>query len=180
MFLKGLFDLPMGGAINEPAEIRLTGKRGNSVKKMKAGDHWLDEFVPYQIYRTANCLNELMRRRLKNTGINIARWRVLSILKAFGTLSITDIVELTLMQQPTISRVVNQLDKQGLIERGSSSSDSRFVNVTLTKQGLEAFETIYPAAQRHQDRAFDGFSSDEIKDFLAYLKRIQVNISDFG
>ncbi len=46
-----------------------------------------------------------------------SQWRVISVLKAYGALSIGEIVEATLMEQPTISRVVARLEKTDLVAR---------------------------------------------------------------
>ena len=80
------------------------------------------------------------------------------------------------MEQPSISRIVTQLEREGLARRNVSSEDSRVVNVSLTAAGEKAFKEIYPTAQRHQKRALTGFSRKEIDVLTGYLRRIQDNI----
>ena len=140
------------------------------------GDRWLQNFIPYLIYRITNQLNQRLRGRLRKSGINISRWRVLSVLRARGELTLGRIVDLTAMDQPAVSRVVAQLEQEGLALRAVSTKDSRFVNVNLTPAGEQAFQDIYPAAQRHQERALSGFSKKEIASLKSFLRRIQENI----
>ncbi|MFQ5982073.1 MAG: MarR family winged helix-turn-helix transcriptional regulator [Woeseiaceae bacterium] len=140
------------------------------------GDKWLQNFVPYLMYRITNQLNRRIRSRLRKSDINITRWRVLGTLRAYGELSLGRIVELTAMEQPSVSRVVAQLEREGLAKREISTNDSRFVNVTLTPAGVKAFQAIYPTAQRHQERALSGFSKKEINTLKSFLRRIQTNI----
>lgn len=140
------------------------------------GDEWLRTFVPYLLYRTSNQLNQRIRSRLRKSGVNLARWRVLAVLRAYGRLSLGRIVELTVMQQPSISRIVTQLEREGLAKRSVSKKDSRVVHVRLTAAGDKAFDEIYPTAQRHQEHALSGFTKKEIKTLIAYLRRIQDNI----
>jgi DNA-binding MarR family transcriptional regulator len=140
------------------------------------GDKWLRTFVPYLLYRTSNQLNQRIRTRLRKSGVNLARWRVLAVLRAYGELNLGRIVELTVMEQPSISRIVTQLEREGLARRNVSSEDSRVVNVSLTAAGEKAFKEIYPTAQRHQKRALTGFSRKEIDVLTGYLRRIQDNI----
>lgn len=140
------------------------------------GDEWLRTFVPYLLYRTSNQLNRRIRSRLRKAGVNIARWRVLAVLHAYGTLNLGSIVELTAMEQPSISRVVSQLERDGLAKRDVSAEDSRVVNVSLTKAGEKAFRSIYPTAQKHQEQALQGFSEDEVAMLASFLRRIQHNI----
>jgi DNA-binding MarR family transcriptional regulator len=106
----------------------------------------------------------------------MARWRVLAVLRAYGKLNLGRIVDLTAMEQPSISRIVTQLEREGLAKRKVSTEDSRVVYVSLTAAGEKAFKEIYPTAQRHQKRALSGFSEKEIDTLTKYLQRIQDNI----
>ena len=142
----------------------------------KSGDRWLHNFVPYLLYRITNQLNRRLRSRLRKEGINISRWRVLAVLRGYGKLTMSRIVELTVMEQPSVSRIVAQLEQEGLVRRKAGMKDSRFVNVTLTAAGERAFQSIYPAARLHQELALQGFSAGEIETLTGYLRRIQANI----
>jgi len=140
------------------------------------GDKWLHDFVPYLIYRITNQLNQRLRGRLRKSGINISRWRVLSVLRAHGELTLGRIVDLTAMDQPAVSRVVAQLEEEGLALRQVSIVDSRFVHVSLTPAGDAAFREVYPTAQKHQEQALSGFSRKEFDTLKLFLQRIQENI----
>ncbi len=140
------------------------------------GDKWLRTFVPYLLYRTSSQLNQRIRTRLRKTGVNLARWRVLAVLRAYGKLSLGRIVEVTVMEQPSISRIVTQLEREGLAKRKASADDSRVVYVSLTAAGERAFREIYPTAQKHQKRALSGFSAKEVDMLRRFLRRIQDNI----
>jgi DNA-binding MarR family transcriptional regulator len=143
----------------------------------QGGDHWLGKFVPYLIYRITNHLNQSLRKRLRRSGINISRWRVLAVLKDHGRLNMSQIVEHTIIEQPTVSRIVDQLEREGLAVRETCGEDSRFVQVSLTLQGELAFQEFYPIATRHQEVALQGFEQKEIETLIGFLERIQNNIS---
>ena len=141
------------------------------------GDQWLGKFVPYLVYRITGQLNRKLRKGLKRSGINIARWRVLAVLKDNGRMNIGQIVDRTIIEQPTVSRIIDQLETEGLASRETCVEDSRFVQVTLTAAGEKAFKEIYPLASRHQEQALKGFAQSEIKTLIGFLERIQNNIS---
>jgi DNA-binding MarR family transcriptional regulator len=92
-------------------------------------------------------------------------------------MNISQIVERTIIEQPTVSRIVDQLEGEGLAFRETCDKDSRFVQVVLTEAGEKAFREIYPTASRHQEQALQGFTRQEIKTLIRFLKRIQNNIS---
>lgn len=140
------------------------------------GDAWLREFVPYLLYTTTNKLNRRLRGKLRAEGINIGRWRVLAVLRAFGELNVGRIVDLTVMEQPTVSRILVQLENEDLVARRTSSVDSREVLVRLTGAGNRAFEAIYPTAKSHQLHAIEGFTRKEVQTLIELLRRIQANV----
>jgi DNA-binding MarR family transcriptional regulator len=140
------------------------------------GNHWLESYVPYLFYSITGQLNRNLRKRLKHSGINLARWRVLSVLKDHGRMNISEIVDRTIIEQSTVSRIVEKLDREGFATRESCDLDSRFVQVMLTAAGEQRFNEIYPAALKHQERALHGFSGAETKMLKGFLERIQNNI----
>jgi len=140
------------------------------------GDKWLLGYVPYLLYRITNQLNRKLRNRLRKADINISRWRVLAVLRAYGQLTLGQIVDVTVMEQPSVSRIVAQLENEGLVRRKLGKKDSRFVLVNLTSAGEKAFHSIYPTAQMHQEKALRGFSPKEVDKLIDFLRRIQANI----
>lgn len=142
----------------------------------RQGDQWLQNYIPYLLYRATNKLNSRLLTRLRQMKINPSQWRVLSVLKAYGTLSVSEIVEHTLMEQPTVSRVVAQLEQEGRVIRAASAADSRVTRVTLTDAGIEAFNAIIPAALRHQELALQQLTPEEIKTLTEILSKIESNI----
>jgi MarR family transcriptional regulator, organic hydroperoxide resistance regulator len=162
--------------------VKTTAARSNAATTRRAGgviapDQWLDDFLPYHLYRVTNKLNARLLKRLKTMRINTSQWRVLSVLRAYGPMSITQIVEATLMEQPTTSRVVVQLERLGHVLRRPSSVDSRVTEISITAAGLEAFGGIVPSALRHQALAFQDVSPKEMALLSEILKKVERNIS---
>jgi DNA-binding MarR family transcriptional regulator len=143
------------------------------------GDNWIEDFVPYRLYRVTNRLNAKLLSRLKSIRINPSQWRVLSVLRAYGMLNIGQIADLTLMEQPTVSRVVAQLESKGGVSRTPSAADARVTEVALTAKGVEAFNHIIPTALRHQQQAFEGFTAKELDTLKRLLSKIEKNIEAY-
>jgi DNA-binding MarR family transcriptional regulator len=150
--------------------------RNGAPARRSSGDNWLDAFIPYRLYRATAKLNGKLLTRLRSLRINPSRWRVLSVLKAYGALSIGEIAQATLTEQPTVSRVVAQLEKEGRVLRRSSARDSRVVQISLTQQGIDAFNQIATTALKHEELAFRDISRKEIALLLAILDQIEDNM----
>ena len=156
---------------------RKRGERAARGEPAIAGNRWLDDFVPYQLYRVTNKLNARLLKRLKSIRINTSQWRVLSVLRAYGPMSIGRIVETTLLEQPTTSRVVAQLERVGHVARRLSDHDSRVAEISITAAGMQAFAGIVPAALKHQSIAFQNIGAREIAQLVETLRKIEKNIA---
>ncbi|HWU01782.1 MAG TPA: MarR family winged helix-turn-helix transcriptional regulator [Novosphingobium sp.] len=141
------------------------------------GNNWLAGSLPYKIYRVSSLMNLRLQGRLKAKGINLSQWRVLSVLRSCGRISMGQIVEQTLMEQPTISRVIAQLQQDGLVMREASSEDSRVSLISLSPSGLAMFDDIAPQAARHQATALEGFGPDDVATLVRLLSHIEDNIA---
>jgi MarR family transcriptional regulator, organic hydroperoxide resistance regulator len=155
-------------------EVAVATERSD--RRTRTGDLWLDTFFPYRLYRASKKLQLRLHTRLRALRMSSSEWRAISVLKAYGALSIGEIVEATLMEQPTISRVVARLEKNGLVARRPSTRDSRMVLISLTAAGVDVFKQIIPAALRHQDLALEGIARKDIAQLVATLERIERNI----
>lgn len=154
----------------------MTTKARKRAQRPTRGDAWLDGYVPYLLYRVTNKLNARLLTRLRATRTNPARWRVLSVLRAHGTLRVNDVVEHTLMGQPTVSRVIAQLEREGRVTRTQDAADSRVTRVALTAKGVATFEAIVPTAIRHQEIALRGLTKADVAAITRVLCQIERNI----
>lgn len=160
--------------MTKPQKTRETAR--SSLEEAQAGNSWLNDYLPYQLYRLTNRLDQRLQARLRSQGIKPSRWRVMSVLRSYGTLTIGKIAEQALMEQPTVSRVIMQLEADGLATRQASTEDSRATEVTLTQAGIEKLEAILLTAYRHQQEALAGLSRAELDTLRATLNRVEQNI----
>lgn len=137
---------------------------------------FLENFIPYALYRITNRLNIDLQSDLAPLKINVSRWRVLAALNAKDGRSMGDLCNFTMMQQSSLSRVVDRMIEEGLVRRELQEEDNRFVLVFYTDKGRETFHKIYPKVVERQDSALNGFSQEECDVFLGYLRRIEGNI----
>ena len=143
---------------------------------MRQGDDWLADYLPYLLFRVSNRLDLKLREALRKLKISIWLWRVLAVLRAYGTMTIGQIAHATAIEQPTVSRVVAQLASKGWVERETRRHDSRYVHVTLTREGGKALAEILPAALRHETRALEGISAQDKAKLKQLLETVWANI----
>jgi len=139
-----------------------------------------ESFLPYVLLRLSSALNQKLAVDLAAQQINIARWRVLAVLKMRDGQTIGAMAQAAMIEQSALSRTVTSMAREGLVERRTGSGDQRFVEVWLLARGRTLFDQLYPIVTRRQDDAVAGLDAREQADLLALLARVFGNIAGHG
>ena len=151
----------------------------NSVadKKLKNNEAFLENFIPYAMYRITNHLNTELQNDLRPLKINVSRWRVLAALHAVDGRTMGGLCTYTMIAQSALTRVIDNMEKEKLVSRCLQENDNRHILVHLTDKGREKFEHIYPKVLSRQDRVLIDFSNSEHEQLLVYFRRIEKNLN---
>jgi MarR family transcriptional regulator, organic hydroperoxide resistance regulator len=147
-------------------------------KKTGGDEAFLDDFIPYVMYRITNRMNMDLQDCLRPQKINVSRWRVLCALHAKDGRNMSDLCTFTMMEQSSVSRVIDSMEKEKLVTRKLRKNDNRYVLVYLTPKGRDVFAKASVPAFSREDRALVGFSEENRKQLLDYLNRILDNIRE--
>jgi DNA-binding MarR family transcriptional regulator len=92
---------------------------------------------------SSNWLMENIKKFLQAEDITPQQYNILRILRGNGKpLSTLQIRERMLDKMSDTSRIVDRLLKKGLAEKKTSQADKRLVDVTISKNGLDALERL--------------------------------------
>ena len=92
---------------------------------------------------TSNWLVSIQNDFFTQYGLTIKQYNILRILRGAGKpISTADIRSRMLDKMSDTSRIVDRMDKKGLVEKNSCKTDHRKVDVRLTKQSLLLLEQI--------------------------------------
>jgi DNA-binding MarR family transcriptional regulator len=160
--------------INDEASVEVKKAPLRPPQALK-GRYFVDEFIPYLLNQATNTLNQRFKKALKTHRLSISQWRVLALLSTGPNLPLMEIAARTAIDQPTLSRIVDQLVEQGLVTRAPRPSDGRFLEISLRPAGEAILERVWPIAQQHTQRALTGFSAEEEGALRNFLKRILSN-----
>lgn len=153
----------------------MTAKRatGNTVLAKGVA---LDDFLPYLLNRIANRLNSDLAEELRGVGMTLADWRVLAVLKVRDGRSISELSVYTVIEQSTLSRIIDRMVRAGLVVRRPGDRDARRVMIFLTPRGRAAFRKALRIAFRHYEHAVAGLDEAELTRLIATLHRILENV----
>lgn len=89
-----------------------------------------------------------------------------------------DIEEEMALRKSSVTSLLNNLEKNGLIERRPSPDDARLKSVVLTEKGGRIHEEVASEINRVETLLTEGFSGEETKTFMNLLARIERNIEN--
>ncbi len=88
---------------------------------------------------------------------------VLSTL-ADGPRRITELATQEALAQPTVTQLVDKLEKRGLVTRGRSEDDGRVVMVEISPRGREELESLRAEIRANMREALAGLPDSELTD----------------
>ena len=78
-----------------------------------------------------------------------------------------------------VTVALKKLENDGYIER-TLGQDTRYNEIKITEKGRELLDRTHELFLRVDSAMLEGFSAEELDSYIAYLERMQKNISDIG
>jgi len=140
------------------------------------GEIGLANFAPYLMNRIMGRYNASLRADLAGLGLTTPKMRALAVLSVIDAPLIRDLAVYAVVEQSTLSRALDQLAGEGLIQRETDAGDSRAIRVHITEAGRAAFEAMWPQMAASYARMFQGIPEDERRAFVVTLQKMLGNI----
>ena len=93
-----------------------------------------------------------------------------------GRSTISELSICTTIKQPVISRIITEMQENGLVQKSQNKTDLRITEVRLSSKGTKLFESILPIATLHRDNALANIDETDIDHLRRILKIIQHNL----
>ena len=97
----------------------------------------LNNQLCFALYAATNSIIRYYRIYLNEIGITYTQYLVLLVLWELENSNIKEIAKVLKLDSPTITPIVQKLEKMNLVKRQRSSKDERVVEVSLTKNGID-------------------------------------------
>lgn len=121
------------------------------------------------LIRAFGTLNTLIDEQLANFGLSRPRLHVLAFLNRAGNeVRMTDIGQWLGVNKANVTRLVDGLERDGLVVRTASVLDRRTILVTITPSGRKRLDTALPHHLEHLSALLGDLSHDE-KAMLIHL-----------
>ena len=128
------------------------------------------------LQKTADALGQQAEQLLKANGLTGAQYNVLRILRGAESdgLPCSDIAERMISHDPDMTRLLDRMEKYGLITRQRQSDDRRVVKTRITSKGLDFLRRLDQPIHDLHKRQFSHISGARLKGLMALLEEIRV------
>ncbi len=120
-----------------------------------------------------------LQKNLRSAGIDITieQWTVLYHLWKEDCLSQQELCNRTYRDKPSITRLIDKLEKQKLLKRASHKNDKRINLVCLTDAGRALQNVTLELASQTMDEALQDVNKDEIEVVKRVLQKVYDNLT---
>lgn len=114
-------------------------------------------------------------RALQQSHLRLGQYQVLRHLWDDDGLTPREIADRLAVEMPTVTRTVQRMVRDGLVERQAHPDDARSVRICLTKRGHDLHPQLAEIIAEQTEHVLRGFSPQERATFVAMLERIAEN-----
>ena len=134
----------------------------------------IEDQIGFNLYKVSLLFRRELVKCLNEYDITPEQWQILAILWKNESLKQTQIMELTLQDAPTVSRMLNLLKKKGLVLANKSSKDKRETLITVTQKGSKLKDIIPKKVMKHFNPILNKVSNDRKEIFTDILLEFQL------
>ena len=137
----------------------------------------LDSYLPYLLNRAGARIAAAFSEEVRPLGATLQMRRVLAALREGDGRRMGDLSETTSIEVSTLTRLVDNMEKKGLVARRRDAADARVVALHVTPAGRRLAQRITPIAERYESVALAGFTAAEADILKAALRRLYRNMA---
>ncbi len=133
--------------------------------------------LPMALMRSREAVMRYFRPSLRQHDVTEQQWRVMRALKQKGATEVTELARITVLLAPSLSRILRDLDKRGLIERRSVKSDLRRNMVTISAVGRRLIRQVAPESEAGYAEIRKRFGEERLVELRKLLKDLETALA---
>lgn len=137
----------------------------------------LQDSLGWLLNNAARLSSRRLSVKLAAHNVTPPQWGVLAALWEQDGLSLSELAKRSFFDGPTMTGIVDRLEKSTLVERRRDSTDRRVISVYLTDEGRELRALLPKLSEEANDDAVAGLSANEVEQFTRTLRKVIDNLT---
>jgi len=156
----------------------MSGGLQREIGKLRPFDS-LEQEAALNLHRTSDALAALEAETFKDADVSPTQYNVLRILRGAGEpMSCGDIAQRMITRDPDMTRLLDRLEKRGLVSRCRGTKDRRVVHAKITQAGLQLLATLdQPVIEMHR-RQLGHLGEEKLKQLIALLEEARMRSNE--
>ncbi|MCL7746095.1 MarR family winged helix-turn-helix transcriptional regulator [Halalkalibacter alkaliphilus] len=138
--------------------------------------HKYEEDISLKLFvvmtRAIQAITKRVEEDIKGYGLNPTEFGVLELLYSKGDQPIQKIGQKVLLASSSITYVVDKLEKKQYIKRQPCPKDRRVTYATITEEGTQLMQEIFPKHKEAIEEIFGGLKAEEKELMIEQLKKL--------
>lgn len=132
----------------------------------------LDHSIGFLLTRTARSMKRALEARLSEFSLTASQYVVLELLNDEDGISLSLLGRRLYFDNPTITGIIDRLERDGLAERQRTAEDRRVINIVLTQKGRDVISKVSDIAETINRDAMTEMNRQQEAQFIASLNLI--------
>jgi len=134
--------------------------------------------VGYIADNSSKIICDAFSERVMKLGVTRVQWIALYYLGREESISQKELAERMNVKESSIARLLDRMERDGLVERIKNESDKRITNLRLTDRGKEYRIKLLPEGEKFEQLLYKGISDEEMQVFTTVLSKMINNIKE--
>lgn len=134
--------------------------------------------LPVKLHRTREAFSAQFKETFQNYKLTDQQFRVLRILSRHDMLETGQLARLSMLLGPSLSRILKDLEKRGLVTRHAMASDARVAHNSLTRQAREMVDRIIPEFDPLYEELSARLTDEEVVELNRLLDKLGAALRD--
>jgi len=137
--------------------------------------------IGFLLERTTRNAKLSFTKAFKKLGVEITpeQWIVIDTINKNGTMSQKSIGQLSFKNAPTISRIIDNLVKKGLVDRLEEKGDRRKTSISITANGANLIKNCQMEVDKLRSLSWEGLTDSDYEDFTRILDKVFENFAGY-
>ena len=131
-----------------------------------------------KLARAAATFSQLTGKDIEGYGLTQPQFSVVESLGHLGPLTIGEISKKMLVTNGCVTVIIDNLERDGLVERIRGTKDRRVVSVALTSRGTALFKRIFHQHARRVTELAAVLTEDEQHQLSALLRKLGLSLKE--
>lgn len=135
-------------------------------------DFHLHNSFTFWIARLASAMREQFNQALAEHDVTWPQWMILNVLHHKLAVTPAQIADNIGVDRSAVTRLVDRLEKKGMVARSFDGLDRRSIQIVMTTEGRRLVTQINTAAKEHQDSFMSQLPSTECRGLKGNIQKL--------